>query len=185
MSIVKGIGGTVSDKVRTEIRALDAEKKALVYDNYSKLIAATETIRQMRANMDPLNPMASTLDPVIAHIYETADAVKSQLRASLLAAQQTDAETSEEEKVAIAKRAKSRELVRFILDTPERLRCLVVEGKVEEAKREWEAPLKQLEKWKAEGVGGGDVQNCIDDGDAALRGEPPDEKSWANIKFRK
>lgn len=30
-----------------EVRALDAEKKALVYDNYSKLIAATETIRKV------------------------------------------------------------------------------------------------------------------------------------------
>jgi vacuolar protein sorting-associated protein 51 len=30
-----------------EIRALDAEKKALVYDNYSKLITATETIRKV------------------------------------------------------------------------------------------------------------------------------------------
>lgn len=32
-----------------EIRALDAEKKALVYDNYSKLITATETIRKVRS----------------------------------------------------------------------------------------------------------------------------------------
>lgn len=31
-----------------EIRALDAEKKALVYDNYSKLITATETIKKVR-----------------------------------------------------------------------------------------------------------------------------------------
>lgn len=30
-----------------EIRGLDAEKKALVYDNYSKLIAATDTIRKV------------------------------------------------------------------------------------------------------------------------------------------
>jgi hypothetical protein len=30
-----------------EIRALDGERKALVYDNYSKLIAATETIRKV------------------------------------------------------------------------------------------------------------------------------------------
>ena len=30
-----------------ELRALDAEKKALVYDNYSKLITATETIRKV------------------------------------------------------------------------------------------------------------------------------------------
>ena len=30
-----------------EIRALDGERKALVYDNYSKLIAATDTIRKV------------------------------------------------------------------------------------------------------------------------------------------
>lgn len=38
-----------------EIRALDGEKKALVYDNYSKLITATDTIRRVRL----LWPMAS------------------------------------------------------------------------------------------------------------------------------
>lgn len=32
----------------TEIRGLDGERKALVYDNYSKLIAATDTIRKVR-----------------------------------------------------------------------------------------------------------------------------------------
>lgn len=35
-------------RVLGEVRALDAEKKALVYDNYSKLITATETIRKVR-----------------------------------------------------------------------------------------------------------------------------------------
>ena len=34
-------------RVLGEVRALDAEKKALVYDNYSKLITATETIRKV------------------------------------------------------------------------------------------------------------------------------------------
>lgn len=37
-------------RVLGEVRALDAEKKALVYDNYSKLISATETIRKVRTN---------------------------------------------------------------------------------------------------------------------------------------
>lgn len=36
-------------RVLGEVRALDAEKKALVYDNYSKLITATETIRKVCA----------------------------------------------------------------------------------------------------------------------------------------
>lgn len=37
-----------------EVRALDAEKKALVYDNYSKLITATETIRKVFISFLPL-----------------------------------------------------------------------------------------------------------------------------------
>lgn len=38
-------------RVVAEVRALDAEKKALVYDNYSKLIDATETIRKVSPKM--------------------------------------------------------------------------------------------------------------------------------------
>ncbi|OAA54545.1 Vps51/Vps67 [Niveomyces insectorum RCEF 264] len=67
-------------RVLGETRALDAEKKGLVYDNYSRLITATETIRKMRATMDPLNPMAATLDPAIAHIYHEAVALRDALR---------------------------------------------------------------------------------------------------------
>lgn len=40
-------------RVLGEIRALDAEKKALVYDNYSKLITATETIRKVSLRIIP------------------------------------------------------------------------------------------------------------------------------------
>lgn len=33
--------------ILSEMRGLDGERKALVYDNYSKLIAATETIKKV------------------------------------------------------------------------------------------------------------------------------------------
>lgn len=170
------------NQVLTDIRALDAEKKALVYDNYSKLIAATETIRRMRANMDPLNPMAATLSPAIAMIYERADSLKAELRGSLTTAQRSEAVMSEEERAKKAKTARSRELARRVLGVPERLRVLVAQGKLEEARAEWEAPLRLLERWREEGKGEEDVQDCIDDGEAALRGEAPGEKSWVNIR---
>ncbi|KAF7585288.1 hypothetical protein BBP40_011438, partial [Aspergillus hancockii] len=52
-----------------DIRTLDSERKALVYDNYSKLIRAVETIGKMRESMDergaPLT-MTKTLGPAIA-----------------------------------------------------------------------------------------------------------------------
>ncbi|EAU38347.1 conserved hypothetical protein [Aspergillus terreus NIH2624] len=58
-----------------DIRTLDSERKALVYDNYSKLIRAVETIGKMRRSMDdrgaPLT-MTKTLGPAIAFVAETA-----------------------------------------------------------------------------------------------------------------
>lgn len=53
-------------RILGEIRALDAEKKALVYDNYSKLITATETIRKVRHSLSTRLPPASLL-PAAAH----------------------------------------------------------------------------------------------------------------------
>ncbi|ETS02576.1 hypothetical protein M419DRAFT_141148, partial [Trichoderma reesei RUT C-30] len=136
-------------RVLGEVRALDAEKKALVYDNYSKLITATETIRKMRANMDPLNPMATTLDPAIAHIYSQASAIQESLRKSVPAPDSDEGKARE----AQQRRQRTRQLAIEVLATPERLQALVKEGRYEEARRQWEMPRKLLEVWKQKGLG--------------------------------
>jgi hypothetical protein len=146
--------------ILTDIRALDAERKALVYDNYSKLIAATETIKRMRENMGPLNPMASTLDPAIARIYEMAEKVREEMRGRVEEGMGDDGE-----------REKARDVAIRVLGTPEKIRGLVKEGKNDEARTLWEPTLRLLERWKERGVGGPDVLDCIEDGEAALRGE--------------
>ncbi|KAK1986501.1 Vps51/Vps67-domain-containing protein [Colletotrichum cereale] len=156
----------VYTRVLGEIRALDAEKKALVYDNYSKLISATETIRKMRANMDPLNPMASTLDPAIAGIYVQASSIRDSLRKTVAP---PDSKQRGDE-AAAATRRRTRQLAKEVLGTPEKLRMLMAQGKVEEARREWEMPRRLLEVWKEKGVGGKDVAECLEEGDAAVRG---------------
>lgn len=56
-----------------------------------------------------------------------------------------------------------------VLGTPDRLRALVAGGKVDEARKEWELPRQLLETWKKKGLGGSDVDVCIQEGDAALR----------------
>ncbi|KAF7918769.1 uncharacterized protein EAE98_009547 [Botrytis deweyae] len=171
--------------VLTDIRALDAEKKALVYDNYSKLITATETIRKMRTNMDPLNPMASTLDPAIASIYERAEKIKVELKEGIPESQRRLMEMGAEERAAFQKKQNMKKLVLQVLETPEKLRSLVTGGNEDEARLEWEKVLTLLRRWKERGVGGSDVQACIEDGEAALRGEPPNEKSWVNIRAKR
>ncbi|KAF5535959.1 NIF3 like [Fusarium mexicanum] len=158
-------------RVVGEVRALDAEKKALVYDNYSKLITATETIRKMRANMDPLNPMASTLDPAIAQIYSQASSIRDALRETVPS---PDSEEGKKRDAA-TRQQRTRELAAQVLATPERLRALVSEGKISQARKEWVMPRKLLESWKEKGLGGSDVEECIEEGDEALR--PVDNKS--------
>ncbi|KAI0398788.1 Vps51/Vps67-domain-containing protein [Xylaria palmicola] len=163
-------------RVLGETRALDAEKKALVYDNYNKLIAATETIRKMRTNMDPLNPMASTLDPAIAKIYNQACEIRDAIRKSV--PEPTEATKAADD--ACQRKLRTRQLAIEVLDTPNRVRELVAEGRLDDARKAWEMPRKLLLVWKGQGVGGSDVDECIADGDAAVRGEPS-KRNWREI----
>ncbi|KAI1770972.1 Vps51/Vps67-domain-containing protein [Hypoxylon cercidicola] len=166
-------------RVLGETRALDAEKKALVYDNYSKLITATETIRKMRTNMDPLNPMASTLDPAIGQIYSQASAIRDSLRKSIPAPNAASKEAEEARK----RRARTKQLAIEVLDTPDKIRALVTEGRLEDARQAWKMPRRLLLVWKEKGFGGIDVDACIEDGDAALKGEPS-KGNWRDLNER-
>ncbi|KAL1838523.1 hypothetical protein VTJ49DRAFT_2597 [Mycothermus thermophilus] len=192
--------GSLADLLRaytralTEMRALDAERKALVYDNYSKLIAATETIRRMRgAAAAAASSSAGTagagtegseegsalvagggaaaLDAVVERIYVQARGLREGLRERV--GDGGAAATAGGEGRRDAK-ARTRELAREVVQVPERVRRLVVEGKEEEARREWELPRRLLVRWRELGVGGEDVGKLIEEGDAALRS--PDEE---------
>ncbi|CAK1359117.1 Vacuolar protein sorting-associated protein 51 [Cercospora beticola] len=122
----------------SDIRNLDGEKKALVYDNYSKLITATDTIKAMREKMDPMMPGTSTLGPAIGHIAETAAGLKREM-----------SEASAGGEVAkIEQRRKQQECVRWVLGSPDRLRELKREGRDEEADEEWDKVNRVLEGWK-------------------------------------
>lgn len=62
----------IESALLNEIRELDGERKALVYDNYSKLIAATDTIKGMRKNMAPLGASTGDLKGMVEKIAGTA-----------------------------------------------------------------------------------------------------------------
>ncbi|EGP83475.1 unnamed protein product [Zymoseptoria tritici ST99CH_1A5] len=124
----------VSSGLVSEIRSLDGEKKALVYDNYSKLIAATDTIRSMREKMDPMTPGTRTLGLAVGHIAETARGLREGAAKS---AADGDFGRGKE---------RQREVVRWVLGGPERVRGLVDEGKGEEAREEWRCVERVLEK---------------------------------------
>ncbi|KAJ8612794.1 hypothetical protein MRB53_037265 [Persea americana] len=124
----------------TDTRNLDGEKKALVYDNYSKLIAATETIRKMRTNMDPLAPTTAELTPAISHIAETATSLAQRLR------EQHGNAVAQERKQA--EEAAKKRTVSWVLDAPTRLKTLVKDGRQAEADEEYKQVLQLLNKWQ-------------------------------------
>ncbi|KAF9639310.1 hypothetical protein BFW01_g11116 [Lasiodiplodia theobromae] len=152
-----------------QIKGLDGERKALVYDNYSKLIAATDTIRkvwllsrsrrawprkglteslQMRTNMDPLTPATSTLSPAISHIAETASALSASIAEHALPKSRSSSPASVDGKKKVDEKEKQRQTVRWVLDAPRRLRAKVAAGEEEEARKEWEEISRLLENWK-------------------------------------
>lgn len=114
--------------------------------------------------MDPLNPMASTLNPAIAQIYSQAAEIRETLRASIPA---PDSDQGKQ-RAAAQRRKRTRQLAVQVLATPERLRRLVAEGKLAEARKQWERPRQLLQTWHDKGFGGDEVQACIDEGDAAV-----------------
>lgn len=119
----------------SDVRTLDGEKKALVYDNYSKLIAATDTIKSMREKM--MTPTTSTLSPAIGHIAETAATLTADLKKS--------------HSTAVASRDADRNvqqaLVRWVLAAPDRIGYFIGQGDVEAAQRDWTKVSGYLDKW--------------------------------------
>jgi hypothetical protein len=139
-----------------DIRTLDGERKALVYDNYSKLIRAVETIGKMRRSMDergaPLT-MTKTLGPAIAFVAETAGGLikegEEQRQRMKEAKRNAGASTQNNEK----------DTVRWVLAAPQRLEKLVADGKREDAEKDWSEIQKLLDAW-------GDVKGVTDIRDA-------------------
>lgn len=146
----------------SEIKNLDGERKALVYDNYSKLIKATRTIGGMRRSVDGNGDR----DRLMGHTGRPGSerqngggAVGSKGIGALEAAVDGVARMAEElgggvggrEEVDrrrdVKRKREQRETVKWVSDGPERLRRLVGEGKVEEAEAQWKVISGVLDKW--------------------------------------
>ena len=110
------------------------------------------------------------LDRAIAGVYERAEGIKAELREKMPKGMRREMEMGRSERGKGERKRRGREVVRVVLDAPRRVRVLVGEGRMEEARVLWEEKSRLLEGWRERGVGGEDVQRCIDEGEAALRG---------------
>lgn len=132
----------------SQIRNLDSDRKSLVYDNYSKLLSATSTIRRMRTNMDPLAPTTHTLSPAISHIAETAASLSTTMQALPKKPSAIDVRVQSEDDLLVVRRRHEKDTVRWVLDTPRRLQSLIDEDREDEADKDWEEVTKILDRWQ-------------------------------------
>lgn len=115
-------------RLMSEIKSLNGDKKALVYDNYSKLISATDTIKSMRSKMGPRAPTTASLNSAFEDIARTT--------AHLASRQQKHRRTEQQKTVAWA------------LATPHRMGLLLQAGHQDEAQTQWDQTRVLLEKWQ-------------------------------------
>eukprot|EP00004_Rigifila_ramosa_P001733 TRINITY_DN1172_c0_g1_i2.p1 TRINITY_DN1172_c0_g1~~TRINITY_DN1172_c0_g1_i2.p1 ORF type:complete len:491 (+),score=142.78 TRINITY_DN1172_c0_g1_i2:191-1474(+) len=64
-----------------EIHNLDTSMQNLVYENYNKFISATDTIRQMKRNVEAMEEKMNTLGQSMQHISTVSDGISTTLSA--------------------------------------------------------------------------------------------------------
>jgi len=127
----------------------------------------------MRDNMDPLTPMASELDPKIAQIYKQASQIRDTLRKSV----PKPPEGAKIDEESIRRQQKTRRIAAEVVSMPPKLRALVAEGKLDEARQAWELPRQLLELWRDKNLGGPDVLEVLKEGDAIVEWEEDESSS--------
>ncbi|KAF3492189.1 uncharacterized protein GIQ15_01706 [Arthroderma uncinatum] len=130
----------------SDIKTLDGERKALVYDNYSKLIKAVETIGKMRSILEEEGTpvlMTKTLAPAVGFVAETAMAlIREQEESGPTGQEPTQTKEKQVNNVSAEKAT-----VLWALDTPKRLKRLLDAGKRTEAESDWSEIQSLLSKW--------------------------------------
>lgn len=153
-TVLKAEGSLVS-----EIKNLDGERKALVYDNYSRLITATKTIGTMRRSMDEAGGGSVRS---IGMLGPAVDAVAKSAAELTRGTGGNDGVRKREERAAMKEERSKRETVRWVLGTPARLLKSLEAGQREEAEADWNGVQEVLGKW--EGVrGSADLKTACED----------------------
>ena len=71
------------DKMVHDVKTLDSDLQMLVYENYSKFISATDTIRNMKANVAGMDGKMDALLGDMGRISETASAIQTAVEPGL------------------------------------------------------------------------------------------------------
>ncbi|OLL22488.1 Vacuolar protein sorting-associated protein 51 [Neolecta irregularis DAH-3] len=129
-----------------EIKTIDGERKALVYDNYSKLIAATDTIQRMRSNLKPLDPETSLLIPTLDNITSLCIALGKKLKQELVFQREHSPE------FVLDDAYKHIKTVQWAIDGPLHIQSLVKQERYDQARKEYDKLITNTLDWNAKDI---------------------------------
>jgi len=135
-----------------DIRGLDGERKALVYDNYSKLIAATDTVGRMSGEMQGMEKEMRVVREgmegvvgVVGKVVEAGRGTKKEKGNEQEGEASKDGDVNEHK--GDGRRQDAVQTVKYVIDTPTRLARLVADGKQDDAEADWAEVNQLLQKW--------------------------------------
>lgn len=128
----------------SEIRTLDGERKALVYDNYSKLIKAVGTLGEMQRELVG-GSGKSDLDEVM-EVEGKLEGLNAGVKALGLGVPVASGEGG----LSLRQKRRQRDVAKWVLAAPSRL------GEMDnaEAEKEWRIIRSLLDRWEGKGVKG-------------------------------
>ncbi|KAJ1956350.1 hypothetical protein EC988_001397, partial [Linderina pennispora] len=138
----KGVAGLLEadNELVTEIRHIDGDMKTMVYENYSKFISATETIRKMKEDADYMDAEMEKLTKRVNEISTRTDTVNSKFAEKREAIQRLNAEHRLMSKL------------QFLFALPDQLNKSIGKGEFVEAARLWSRTQPLLEHYRQLGV---------------------------------
>lgn len=112
-------------EVVRQIQGLDSDMQTLVYENYNKFIAATETIRKMRVDFRSMEEEMEQLASSMSSITTFSSQVSDKLR------------TRRQEVAQLSSAHSTLQKLQFILELPEKLNQSITEGRPAQAVEYW------------------------------------------------
>lgn len=119
-----------------EIREIDGEMKTLVYENYSKFISATDTIRKMKSNVGNMESEMSRLNENMSGISKQSKLINEELGPNRKKIQQ------------LSNVHNSLKRLQFIFELPNRLQHCLNKGRYSQAVKYYSKASRLLNHYK-------------------------------------
>jgi len=131
-----------------QIQGLDSDMQTLVYENYNKFIAATETIRKMRVDFRSMEDEMEQLASSMSSITTFSSQISEKLR------------TRRQDVARLSSAHSTLQKLQFVLELPNKLTESIADGRTAQAVEDWLRAERALTHYKDMASFAGIQEDC-------------------------